>query len=170
MRGNPFLCGVAFGGAAGALVAAYALRRRRRQGTAPQKFTGGGGLTAAGRRRICFEMRFNADRLDEYKRRHEAVWPEMQRALVRCGWHNYSLFLRRDGRAIGYFEADGAATFEECCARMAQEPVNAAWQQDMSAFTALGGKPDEGAEELEHYFYLGADRLDSASRGPALAS
>jgi hypothetical protein len=53
---------------------------------APQKYTGGGGLTRSGRRRICFEMRFDPARLAEYKRHHEHVWREMQAALVRCGW------------------------------------------------------------------------------------
>ena len=37
----------------------------------------------------------------------------MQRALVECGWHNYSLFYRPDGLAVGYFETD--ADFATAC-------------------------------------------------------
>ena len=153
-----FVCGLACGVIVGATAALAAFYRSARRKGVPQRFTGGGGLTATGRRRICFEMRFNPDRLDEYVKRHETVWPEMQEALVRCGWHNYSLFLRPDGFAIGYFEAEGGATFEQCCQAMSRESVNTRWQEDMAAFTALGDKPDEAAKTLEHYFYLGTDR------------
>ena len=42
--------------------------------------------------------------LEDYKKHHEAVWPEMLEALRRHGWHNYSLFMRDDGLLFGYFE------------------------------------------------------------------
>ena len=54
--------------------------------------------------RVCFTLQVKADRLDEYKRRHREVWPEMLDALSRTGWTNYSLFLRGDGLLIGYLE------------------------------------------------------------------
>ena len=47
--------------------------------------------------RICFCLQVKRDRLDEYKERHRAVWPEMKDALSKAGWHNYTLFLRDDG-------------------------------------------------------------------------
>jgi L-rhamnose mutarotase len=52
-------------------------------------------------RRVCFQMKFDSGDLDQYLLDHEAVWPEMQEALVRSGWHNYSLWYRKDGFAIG---------------------------------------------------------------------
>ena len=70
-------------------------------------------------------MTFNPEKFDKYLKDHEAIWPEMQKALVRCGWHNYSLFYRKDGFAIGYFETDG--TFEEACNRMSKEKINTKW-------------------------------------------
>ena len=54
--------------------------------------------------RVCFQLQVRPDRLDEYKRRHAAVWPDMLQALHETGWHNYSLFLRPDGLLIGYLE------------------------------------------------------------------
>ncbi|SDY52292.1 L-rhamnose mutarotase [Tessaracoccus flavus] len=47
-------------------------------------------------KRHCFQLQVDPERLDEYKRRHAAVWPDMVRALKPAGWHNYSLFLRPD--------------------------------------------------------------------------
>ncbi|MGC8035476.1 L-rhamnose mutarotase, partial [Salmonella enterica] len=41
--------------------------------------------------RYCFTLRVLAEHLGEYRRHHEAVWPEMQQALRETGWRNYSL-------------------------------------------------------------------------------
>ena len=43
--------------------------------------------------RVCFRLQVKADRLEEYRGRHQAVWPEMLEALTASGWQNYSLFL-----------------------------------------------------------------------------
>jgi len=125
----------------------------------PQTFTGGGGLTSAGRRRICFQLQFDTSNLPQYLKDHEAVWPEMQQALVSCGWHNYSLFFRPDGYAIGYFETD--VDFTTACARMDATEVNARWQATMAKYTPKGLSPLEEICELQHYFYLGTDRLEA---------
>ena len=103
--------------------------------------------------RICFLLKVKHDRLDEYKRRHAAVWPEMRDALSRTGWHNYSLFLREDGLLIGYLETED---FQAAQAGMEQEPVNARWQAEMGEFfEALDGqRPDEAMKPLEQVFFL----------------
>ena len=72
--------------------------------------------------RYCFELRVRPDRIDEYVERHRAVWPDMLAALKESGWHNYSLFLRKDGLVIGYVEADDLAAAQ---ASMAATEVNA---------------------------------------------
>ena len=54
--------------------------------------------------RVCFQLQVRPDRLEEYTRRHAAVWTDMLHALGDSGWHNYSLFLRPDGLLIGYVE------------------------------------------------------------------
>jgi L-rhamnose mutarotase len=59
--------------------------------------------------RYCFQLQVRPERMDEYKERHQAVWPEMQDALRATGWRNYSLFLRDDGLLIGYVESDDLA-------------------------------------------------------------
>jgi L-rhamnose mutarotase len=100
-------------------------------------------------------MQFNPEELPQYLKDHEAVWPEMQEALVKCGWHNYSLFYRPDGFAVGYFETD--TSFEEACEKMNSEDVNAKWQDAMSKYTAKGVRPDEAMGTMQEYFYLGVD-------------
>ncbi|CAK0827297.1 unnamed protein product [Prorocentrum cordatum] len=101
-------------------------------------------------------MRFEPGDLQQYIDDHKAVWPEMQSALVACGWHNYSLFLREDGFAVGYFETD--VDFKTACARMDKHGVNDRWQEAMKKYTPASVSPVDAASELKHYFYLGGDR------------
>jgi L-rhamnose mutarotase len=103
--------------------------------------------------RICFLLRVKRDRLDEYKRRHREVWPDMLDALRRTGWRNYSLFLREDGLLVGYLETDD---FQAALAGMAKTDVNARWQKEMAPFFEQmeGQRPDQAMFTLEEVFHL----------------
>lgn len=107
----------------------------------------------AQRRRVCFQLRVKKDRLDEYKARHQAVWPEMLEALRRTGWSNYSLFLRDDGLLIGYLET---ADFNRALEGMSLCEVNDRWQAEMKGFfeDAQGRTADRQMEVLEEVFHL----------------
>jgi L-rhamnose mutarotase len=103
--------------------------------------------------RYAFALTVKADRLDDYRRHHAAVWPEMLDALRRAGWHNYSLFLRPDGALFGYVETPG--TLAEARAAMAAEPVNERWQALMAPFFEGDGRPaDQMMDTLEEVFHL----------------
>ena len=103
--------------------------------------------------RVCFQLQVRPDRLEEYTRRHAAVWPDMLRALSSTGWHNYSLFLREDGLLIGYFETPD---LQAALAGMEATDVNARWQAEMAEFFELpsGERPDTGLLRLEEVFHL----------------
>ncbi len=102
--------------------------------------------------RVCFLLKIRADRLEEYTRRHEQVWPDMLAALRETGWRNYSLFLKPDGLLVGYFETDD---LEAALAGMADKDVNTRWQTEMAPFfEQLDGKPDEGIVPLTEVFHL----------------
>jgi L-rhamnose mutarotase len=103
--------------------------------------------------RVCFQLQVKADRIEEYRHRHAAVWPEMLQALAATGWHNYSLFLRADGLLIGYFETPSLA---EALAGMEETEVNGRWQAEMAEFfEELGdARPDTGFLQLEEVFHL----------------
>lgn len=103
--------------------------------------------------RICFPLKVRPESVEEYKRRHAQVWPEMLDALRQAGWRNYSLFLRPDGLLVGYLEADD---FEKCRAAMKNYPVNEKWQTEMTQFfDALDdGAADDNMTPLEEIFHL----------------
>lgn len=103
--------------------------------------------------RICFTLQVKRDRLEEYKERHRHVWPEMQDALRRTGWHNYSIFLRDDGLLVGYVETPD---FQQALDGMAGLDVNARWQSEMREFfeDAAGRDADKQMAPLEPVFFL----------------
>jgi len=105
-------------------------------------------------KRVGFILKVREDKIEEYKKHHERVWPEMLEALRKTGWHNYSLFLREDGLLFGYFETP--ASLKAAQDGMSKEEVNARWQAMMAPyFEALEGQnPDEGMAELEEVFHL----------------
>lgn len=80
-------------------------------------------------KRYCFQMSVRPGRVEEYRLRHQQVWPEMLQALKQTGWHNYSLFLGPDRNVIGYVEAEDLS---ESLTRMACLPVDEAWQSGMA--------------------------------------
>jgi L-rhamnose mutarotase len=104
-------------------------------------------------RRVCFQLQVRPDRIEEYKRRHAAVWPEMLRALADHGWHNYSLFLRGDGLLVGYFETP---SLEAALTGMESTEVNDRWQRQMAGFFEDLGEamPDQGFLQLDEIFHL----------------
>lgn len=103
--------------------------------------------------RVCFLLKVRQDRLEEYKQRHKAVWPEMLDALRRAGWRNYSLFLRPDGLLAGYLETED---FEKARSAMAALEVNRRWQAEMAPFFENLGQEtaDASMTALEEVFHL----------------
>jgi L-rhamnose mutarotase len=103
--------------------------------------------------RICFLLKVRADRVEDYRRRHAEVWPEMRAALAETGWRNYSLFLREDGLLVGYLETDD---FDAARAGMDAREVNARWQAEMGEFFEEldGVAPDAAMRPLPEVFHL----------------
>jgi L-rhamnose mutarotase len=70
------------------------------------------------------------DKVEEYKKLHTAVWPDVLRMIRDCNMRNYSIYLRTldDGRPylFGYFEYIGE-DFAADMARMAADPVTQRW-------------------------------------------
>ena len=102
--------------------------------------------------RVCFQLQVEPDRLDEYRERHVAVWPEMLGAIADSGRRNYSLFLREDGLLIGYNETDSDAASQ---AALAADPRTAAWEAHMDGFfVSLEGRADQNSLRLPEVFNL----------------
>lgn len=64
---------------------------------------------------------------DEYRRRHDEIWPEMLDTLRRAGIRNYTIF-RHGLTLFGHFETDD---LDAARRHLADCPVNARWAEWM---------------------------------------
>lgn len=104
--------------------------------------------------RVGFQLKVRPEKLEEYKKQHENVWPDMLAALRETGWHNYTLFVRDDGLLFGYFETPDS--LQAAQARMAEKEINTKWQAFMAPFfeSPNNARPDEMFVELHEIFHL----------------
>jgi L-rhamnose mutarotase len=65
------------------------------------------------------------ERLEEYKKYHASVWPEILQKIKECNIQNYSIF-HKDGLLFSYFEYVGD-DFESDMAKMAADPKTQEW-------------------------------------------
>jgi L-rhamnose mutarotase len=65
---------------------------------------------------------------DEYKKRHDELWPEMDAALRASGIRNYHIF-RHGLTLFGYFETDDLPATIAC---LKADPVNRRWSEHMA--------------------------------------
>lgn len=67
------------------------------------------------------------DMIDEYKRLHSAVWPDVLAQIRNSNIHNYTIFLREpENLLFGYWEYDGTDITADL-ARMAQNETTRKW-------------------------------------------
>ncbi len=104
--------------------------------------------------RACFTLQVRPDRLEEYRERHAAVWPDMLRALRDAGWRDYQLYLRDDGLLVGIVETDDLTAAQ---AAMDRTRVSARWEAEMAPYFDLpGGRDGRDKHELDLVFDLAA--------------
>ncbi|MDQ0395855.1 L-rhamnose mutarotase [Labrys monachus] len=65
---------------------------------------------------------------DEYRRRHDEIWPDMLEALRKAGVRNYNIF-RYGLTLFGYFETDD---LQRTIDALKDDPVNARWGDYMA--------------------------------------
>ena len=74
---------------------------------------------------------------DEYKKRHDEIWPEMLDALRAAGISNYNIFRHRL-TLFGYFETED---LEAAKAKLADDAVNARWAEFMAPIMKIDINP-----------------------------
>jgi L-rhamnose mutarotase len=64
--------------------------------------------------RKAFLMTLKPGQREEYERRHNPIWPELQEVLKKHGVHNYSIFLERESdKLFAYAEIESEAKWQQ---------------------------------------------------------
>ena len=94
--------------------------------------------------RIAFVMKVRPGHEEEYRRRHQAVWPEMLQALKEAGCSNYSIFMR--GRELfAYMEVED---FDALRRQLAGSEASQRWEAHMAGIMDQAILPETGFHEL----------------------
>jgi len=70
-------------------------------------------------------IRIKPSKLEEYKKLHANIWPEVAKIITSCNIKNYSIF-HKDGYLFSYFEYVGK-DFNKDMAKMAADSTTQEW-------------------------------------------
>jgi L-rhamnose mutarotase len=104
-------------------------------------------------------LRDDAELIGEYRRYHQAVWPEVTARLRACGVQQMQIFLR-GRRMFMYLVTDDAFDPARDFARINEDPVSARWNELMATLQerAPEASPDEWWAPMELVFDLAQSR------------
>ena len=102
--------------------------------------------------RYAWKARILEGKKEEYKRRHDDIWPEMKELLKSAGICNYSIWNVGDD-LFGYYECEKGIAF--AAKTQAESPIVAKWNEYMKDVMVMDTDPETGAQPLlREMFYL----------------
>ena len=101
--------------------------------------------------RKAFVMSVNPGQEQEYERRHQPIWPELEATLKTHGVHNYSIFLLPGTRQLfAYAEIEDESRW----AAIAQTDVCRRWWTHMSDLMPANPDSSPVAADLREVFHI----------------
>jgi L-rhamnose mutarotase len=101
--------------------------------------------------RKAFRMSVNPGQEEEYSRRHDPIWPELEAVLKEHGVHNYSIFLDpTDGSLFGYVEIEDEARWNA----IAATPECRRWWRHMREVMPSNEDDSPVSSEMWEVFHL----------------
>lgn len=101
--------------------------------------------------RKAFVMAVNPDAHEEYRKRHNPIWPRLEEVLRSHGVRNYSIFLcSRTHQLFAYAEIES----EERWRSIAQTEVCQEWWQAMRDVMPTNADGSPVSQNLDEVFHL----------------
>jgi L-rhamnose mutarotase len=101
--------------------------------------------------RVAFKMKLKAGFEDEYRKRHEALWPELLHLLKNSGIGNYSIFLDRETNILFAVQTiEGAQSSQD----LSDNDIVKKWWAYMSDIMETNADNSPVTESLTEVFHL----------------
>lgn len=101
--------------------------------------------------RVAFKMKLFDGCKDEYKRRHDAIWPELKTLLKETGVEDYSIFLDEETNSLfGVLKIANALKLDE----LPKHPVMKKWWAYMKDIMDSNDDNSPVSTSLKEVFYL----------------
>ncbi|MUH36989.1 L-rhamnose mutarotase [Zobellia amurskyensis] len=101
--------------------------------------------------RKAFKMKVYEDKIEEYTKRHNPIWPELKEVLKNHGVRNYNIFLDTESCFLsGYAEIESEVKWNE----IANTEICKKWWQYMATLMETNEDSSPVSTELKHLFYM----------------
>jgi len=101
--------------------------------------------------RTAFKMHLHPGQAEEYKRRHDELWPELSALLKTTGLSDYSIFLDEETNTLfGVFNIENPEDLD----KLPEHPVMQRWWAYMSSIMATNEDNSPVSVPLKEVFFL----------------
>ena len=100
---------------------------------------------------IAFRMQLHSGQIAEYRRRHDAIWPELVDLLKAAGISDYSIFVHEDTNSLFAVLRRSADNTMDA---LPLEPVMQRWWKHMADIMVSETDNSPVVEPLERVFHL----------------
>lgn len=102
-------------------------------------------------KRFAFKMFLKPGCREEYKKRHDAIWPELAQMIKDTGVYDYSIFLDEETNILfGVQKQKGASSSQD----MGDNPVVKKWWDYMSDIMEVNSDNSPVTIPLDEVFYM----------------
>lgn len=102
-------------------------------------------------RRIAFKMKLKPGMVDQYRLKHQMIWPELKTLLKENGISEYSIFFDRETQSLFAFQKlSGQQNSQD----LGQEEVVRRWWKCMADLMEVNEDGSPQTLELNEVFYL----------------
>jgi len=102
-------------------------------------------------KRLAFKMHLNPGQKEEYKKRHNEIWPELKKLLKESGVSGYSIFLDEETNILFVFQkvsGDGGSQ------DLGQTEIVQKWWKYMADIMETNPDNSPVSVPLEEVFYM----------------
>lgn len=101
--------------------------------------------------RKAFKFKLNAGQKEEYKKRHDELWPELESLLKSAGIQDYSIFFDESTNSLfGVLNIENSENLDD----LPNHPIMKKWWDYMADIMEVNPNNSPKSIDLEEVFYL----------------